>query len=136
MDSWGRELTSDNSCRQSKLANIMYAAEVARRYPNIKAVSVHPGVVSTDLVQGLPPMRRIFVLSTNRLLGGELWDEKKGRLSQLWVAAGAKREQLVNGAYYMPVGVLSNDKLDKTAKDEALARELWSWTNDVLAKVE
>ncbi|KAI0384866.1 oxidoreductase [Hypomontagnella monticulosa] len=121
---------------QSKLANIIYAAEIARRYPKIKSVSVHPGVVATDLVNTLSPMRKAFVLTTNKLLGGELWDEKKGRLSQLWVAAGAKRDELVNGAYYMPVGVLSNDKLDKTAKSEELARELWSWTDDVLAKVE
>lgn len=35
----------------------------------------------------------------------------------------------------MPVGVLSNDKLDKTAKDEKIAAELWKWTDDVLTEV-
>ena len=38
---------------QSKLANIVYAAEIARRYPTITCLSVHPGVVATDLVSNL-----------------------------------------------------------------------------------
>ncbi|KAI0884934.1 oxidoreductase [Annulohypoxylon maeteangense] len=120
---------------QSKLSNILYAAEIARRYPSIKAVSVHPGVVATDLVNNLPTMRKALVYGTNWLMGISVMDENKGRLSQLWVAAGASRNELVNGAYYMPVGVLSNDKLDKTAKSEELARELWLYTEDVLSKV-
>ncbi|XDG03501.1 hypothetical protein ABKA04_003116 [Annulohypoxylon sp. FPYF3050] len=120
---------------QSKLANILYAAEVARRYPSIKAVSVHPGVVTTDLVNNLPTMRKAMVYSVNWLMGIKIVDEKKGRLSQLWAAAGASRNELVNGAYYMPVGVLSNDKLDKFAMSEKLARELWSYTESALSEV-
>lgn len=33
---------------QSKLANILTAAELAKRYPQITAVSVHPGIVDTQ----------------------------------------------------------------------------------------
>ncbi|KAI1454759.1 oxidoreductase [Annulohypoxylon moriforme] len=120
---------------QSKLANILYAAEMARRYPSIKAVSVHPGVVATDLVNNLPKMKKAMVYLTNWLTGISVVDEKMGRLSQLWTAAGASRDELVNEAYYMPVGVLSNDTLDKTAKSEELARELWLYTEDALSKV-
>lgn len=76
-----------------------------------------------------------MVYGTNWLMGIKIVDEKKGRLSQLWVAAGASRNELVNGAYYMPVGVLSNDKLDKIAKSEELARELWLYTESALSKV-
>ncbi|KAK7757521.1 hypothetical protein SLS62_000536 [Diatrype stigma] len=54
--------------------------------------------------------------------------------SDIWVAAAAKRDELVNGAFYMPVGVESNSMLDKTAKDDELARKLWEWTDEVLAK--
>ena len=59
---------------------------------------------------------------------------EQGRLSQLWVAAGATKDELVNGGYYMPVGRLSNDRLDKTATSTMLAEELWTYTQDVLAK--
>jgi hypothetical protein len=34
----------------------------------------------------------------------------------------------------MPVGRLSNDRLDKTATSTKLAEELWTYTQDVLAK--
>ncbi|KAI1375966.1 oxidoreductase [Hypoxylon crocopeplum] len=120
---------------QSKLANLLYAAELARRYPSIQTVSVHPGVVATDLVNSLPMVKKAFVYGANWLMGVSVVDEKKGRISQLWVAAGAKRDELVNGAFYMPVGVPSNNKLDRFAKSEELASELWSYTEDSLAKV-
>jgi retinol dehydrogenase-12 len=38
---------------QSKLANILYSIELARRYPAIRCVSVHPGSVKTGLSRGL-----------------------------------------------------------------------------------
>lgn len=53
----------------------------------------------------------------------------------MWAAAGAKRSELVNGGYYEPVGVLCNDKLNSTAKDEGLAERLWEWTEEALDKV-
>lgn len=59
--------------------------------------------------------------------------QEQGRLSQLWAAAGSKKDQLVNGGFYMPVGRLSDDRLDKTAKSPTLAQELWTYTQDVLA---
>lgn len=61
-------------------------------------------------------------------------EEKQGRLSQLWAAAGAKKDELVNGGFYMPIGRYSNDRLDQTAKSEKLAGELWTYTQDILAK--
>ncbi|GAW15954.1 hypothetical protein ANO14919_053760 [Xylariales sp. No.14919] len=120
---------------QSKLANIVYAAEVARRYPQIMAVSVHPGVVKTDLVNTLSLSEKAMVYGGNLVKGVKMMEEEQGCLSQLWVAAGARRDQLVNGAYYRPVGVLSNSQLDKTARSEEFANKLWTWTDDALAKV-
>ena len=57
---------------------------------------------------------------------------EEGAYSQLYVAAGAKKEELVNGAFYMPTGVLSNSRLNKVAKSEKLATELWEWTEKAL----
>lgn len=45
--------------------------------------------------------------------------------NQLWAAAGAKKNEIENGAYYMPVGALSQGKLDKVATSETFANELW-----------
>lgn len=63
-----------------------------------------------------------------------MMEEDQGRLSQLWAAAGARNDQLVNGGFYMPVGRWSDDRLDETAKSLELAQRLWTYTQDVLAK--
>ncbi|KAH6653013.1 oxidoreductase [Truncatella angustata] len=119
---------------QSKLANIIYAREIARRFPQIISVSVHPGVVQTDLVNDLSWARRYFVYFSQYVQGIGTLTEAQGCLSQLWAAAGARKEQIVNGAYYRPVGVMSNGDLNKTATDLKLAEKLWIWTADVLSK--
>lgn len=112
----------------------MYAREIARRYPSITAVSVHPGVVKTDLVNTLSTARRAFVYFSQLVQGIGLLEESQGRLCQLWAAAGATKQDLVNGAYYRPVGVMSNGDLNKTAQDPKLAEKLWDWSQEVLSE--
>ena len=97
-------------------------------------VSVHPGVVKTDLVNTLSASEKALVYVANWLKGVTLMEEDQGCLSQLWVAAGARRSQLVNGAYYRPVGVMSNSDLDEVAKSEEFASKLWTFTDDALVK--
>jgi NAD(P)-dependent dehydrogenase (short-subunit alcohol dehydrogenase family) len=113
---------------QSKLANLLYARELARRYPSITSVSVHPGVVSTGLVENLGWANRAFVYMTNM---GKLMKPEEGAYNQLW-ASTTPRENLKNGQFYEPVGILSS-KLDKVSKDDALAKQLWEWTDKGLA---
>ncbi|GAM37421.1 short-chain dehydrogenase [Talaromyces pinophilus] len=121
---------------QSKLTNLMYPAELARRYPdtNIKFISVHPGAVNTHLTTTIPWHQRVVTAIVLWFLGVTFMEEDQGRLSQLWAAAGAKGDELVNGGFYMPVGRLSNDRLDQTAKSTELSQKLWSFTQDVLSK--
>ena len=112
---------------QSKLANLLYAAELARRYPNITSTSVHPGVVETGLVGNLGWANKLLVYVTNM---GKVIKPEEGAYNQLW-AVTAEKSKIINGALYEPVGLLS-DKLDKTAKSEKLAAELWEWTENQL----
>ena len=53
-----------------------------------------------------------------------------GTLNHLWAAAG-KRNELVSGSYYNPVGNLTEGS--KHAKDPGLAEALWDWTARELA---
>lgn len=114
----------------------MYPAELARQYPdtNINFISVHPGAVNTRLTTTIPWYQRVITGIMLWFLGVTFMEEDQGRLSQLWAAAGAKGDELVNGGFYMPVGRLSNDRLDKTAKSPELSRKLWTFTQDVLSK--
>ncbi|GFF81891.1 hypothetical protein CNMCM6936_006625 [Aspergillus lentulus] len=113
---------------QSKLANILYARELARRYPAITCVSIHPGVVSTGLVDNQTRGNRAFVYVTTI---GKMVKPAEGAYNQLW-AATASKEELVNGGFYEPVGVPG--KLYRAAGDDALAGRLWEWTEEALGE--
>lgn len=123
MDTWARY-------GQSKLANILFARELAKRYPQLNVVSVHPGIVDTNLSSSwldssvllrgirpiLMPVSKMFIKSV-----------EDGVKNQLW-ASFAK--PIAAGAYYEPVGVIG--KASSYAKDEELAKKLWTWTETQL----
>ena len=115
---------------QSKLANILFAKELASRYPNITSVAIHPGVVSTGLF--IPNQQSNMLLRYGVKLLGPLFmaEARTGALNQLWGATGKKTE-IVSGSYYTPVGVSS--KGSKWAQNKDLAQELWAWTEKELA---
>lgn len=69
-------------------------------------------------------------------MGSSVLTPEQGCWNQVWAAAAAKKTDLVNGGFYMPVGHLADDKLDKVARDGELAGRLWQWTEDVLDRVE
>lgn len=62
---------------------------------------------------------------------GQLDEPFEGAYSYVW-AATTPKENLENGQMYEPVGILS-EKLDKAARDDALAEQLWEWTDHALA---
>ncbi|KAL0062120.1 hypothetical protein AAF712_011047 [Marasmius tenuissimus] len=113
---------------QSKLANVLYAGELARQYPNITSVSVHPGIVNTGLTSSSTWFTRafLFVWTSWRQVTPE-----EGAYNQVW-ASTVDRTILKNGAYYDPVGVLSTPGQD--AQDRGLAKKLWEWTEEELSK--
>ncbi|KAK0704290.1 hypothetical protein B0H67DRAFT_591042 [Lasiosphaeris hirsuta] len=112
---------------QSKLANILFATEMARRYPQIKTVAIHPGVVASNLANTFS--------QSNVLLGPFTWvfqtlvatPVAKGVRNQLWasVADGVK-----SGQYYTPIG--NDGQMDASARSEELAGKLWEWTEKEL----
>jgi retinol dehydrogenase 12 len=110
---------------QSKLANILHATELARRYPNIKTVAVHPGMVQTGLTT---TMQKSFILarfivpvvSHFNAVGVE-----QGALNQLWAATDPAVE---SGEYYEPIGVSGLGSV--LSRDTTLAEKLWAWTED------
>lgn len=110
----------------SKAANIMFAAELARRYPQLKAVSIHPGLILTELYS---PGKKTnaFVRYGTSIFGPLLFQTTAtGAHNQLWTAAGAKKADLVSGAYYTPVGRVHEG--NKWAKNAEYGKKLWDWT--------
>lgn len=110
----------------SKAANIAFAAELARRYPAITSVSLHPGTIMTNLYASVHQMA--FPVRTGFAVAGMFWpNEETGCLTHLW-CAGVDKGKLTNGAYYTPVGEMSRHC--QYANDAEAAKVLWEWTEE------
>ena len=115
---------------ESKLANILYAQQLAKRYPGITSVAVHPGIVHTGLVTGLKWGLRWFTYLTTigRTIGLE-----DGVKNQVWAATVPKEKgMLENGGFYIPVGQVG--PVTRASGDKELAEKLWEWTEGELKK--
>ncbi|TVY26252.1 putative oxidoreductase [Lachnellula hyalina] len=127
-----RNLSTRELYGQSKLANILYSNELARRYPDIRCISLHPGSVNTGLSRGLnasyPLVAPIvtFVKWTKIIT----LDVHEGTLNQLWAATAEEAE---SGKYYNPVGQEVTGS--KYAHDLELAKELWDFTEAEFKKL-
>ena len=111
----------------SKASNILFAAEMARRYPAFKTVSLHPGMIKRDLWKPNSEHKSLagFFIGFGEMFGKSV---QEGALNQLWCAVGAKRDELENGGYYTPVGKLKSG--NKWANDRAAGKKLWDWTDE------
>jgi NAD(P)-dependent dehydrogenase (short-subunit alcohol dehydrogenase family) len=78
----------------SKQANIMFAAEAARRWPEIASFSYHPGVVRTRFG------RDSRVISAFYRIAPMLLTPEQGADTLLWLA-GAPAGDLTDGGYYV-----------------------------------
>jgi NAD(P)-dependent dehydrogenase (short-subunit alcohol dehydrogenase family) len=100
----------------SKLANVLFSAELARRLAGsgVTTYSLHPGVVKSDIWRGLPGP----ILFLAKL--GMITDEE-GAQTTLYCATSP---QCANetGLYYDKAQVRTPSKV---ARDEALAKKLW-----------
>jgi len=120
----------------SKAGNILFAAELARRYPTLTSVSVHPGIIKSDLWNSVNENNALIRFGMK--LAGPLMFQtiQTGAHNTLWAAAGAKKDELQNGTYYTPVGKLDHrNPGNKRAKDVEAGRALWEWTEAEIVKV-
>lgn len=113
----------------SKLANVLFAQGLAKHYPSITSVSIHPGVIATDLWNPTVKSNWVMTMGVN-LFGGLRGTVATGAQNQLWAATG-KKEEVVNGGLYYPIGVLNGGS--PCARNKELADELWEYTEKELA---
>ena len=117
---------------QSKLANLLFGAELARRSEAaglaLKSVIAHPGVAATNLFDSMVPPIPGALAATHlglRIFGNS---ETDGALSQLYAATMPDAR---NGDYLGPNrlfgvrGPVSRSPRAKAARNEAVAKQLW-----------
>ena len=114
---------------QSKAANILFASELARRYPGITSVSYHPGVINTGLSDAYKTGNGLKGLAFGvvvALIGKSL---SEGAKNQLWCATG---NDVVSSRFYFSVRAAHEGR--GFPDDKALRKQLWDWTDDELVK--
>ncbi|RDW57109.1 hypothetical protein BP6252_13855 [Coleophoma cylindrospora] len=113
---------------QSMLAKIVFARELAKRYPQIVFASVHPGGVKSNAYSGDKNVNWFFmnlVLRPMVALHGVSTEE--GAKTQLWCSFS---KDVVSGTYYEPIGLTGKESA--LSKDSQLRSKLWSWTDKEL----
>lgn len=117
---------------QSKLANLLFAGELARRAETagapLTSVAAHPGVAAPNLFDEFaPPIpgAKPILHAGLRVVGNS---ESRGALSQLYAAT---MPDVRNGDYLGPTllfgtrGPVRRSPRSRSAQDENLARRLW-----------
>lgn len=103
----------------SKLANVLFTREMARRLPDRRTYAVHPGLTDTG----------IFPWYASLLLRRRLNPPQRGAETVVWCATSPEVAN-ESGAYYSR---MQRAQPSPQARDEGLARELWArseeWCN-------
>ncbi|RDV36441.1 SDR family NAD(P)-dependent oxidoreductase [Bradymonadaceae bacterium TMQ3] len=100
----------------SKLANVLFSAELARRLdaPHVHVHALHPGVVATDIWRRVPallrPLIKLFMIPP-----------EEGAQTTLFCAMSEEAGEST-GLYWDACKMKTPSRL---ARDEKLARELW-----------
>jgi NAD(P)-dependent dehydrogenase (short-subunit alcohol dehydrogenase family) len=113
---------------QSKIANLLFAKELARRFAGTKrtANAVHPGVIQTNLGRHMNPVAGMAFGLTGPLV---LKSVPQGAATEVYVAVHPAVANS-SGLYFADCNVA---KPRADAEDPALAAKLWEVTEKIVA---
>lgn len=119
----------------AKLGQVLFTKALAQKLeetdPTIKTVSVHPGIVKTELFSRLQPRHQKFFGFIIPILGYFFKTEDEGAQTTL-AAAMMPFSELKNGAYYSDC---KEDEPHKLADDPKAVSICWETTMDRLASL-
>ncbi|SMB97668.1 SDR family oxidoreductase [Deinococcus hopiensis] len=114
---------------QSKLANLLFALELARREPDILSHSVHPGFVRSGFGQDMTGLEaRLFRLS-NRFHLADRFTVTPEQGAQTSLRVASDPSLLVSGRYFV------NERMAQPARqalDGDAARRLWQLSEEAV----
>ena len=115
---------------QSKLANVLFVKELAKRLSGTgkTANAVHPGVIKTNLSRSIP---RVMQLAMGLVEPLVLKSAAQGAATQCYVATHPQLAG-VSGEYFVDCNIAKPSSL---ARDAALAARLWDESEKILAKL-
>jgi WW domain-containing oxidoreductase len=115
---------------QSKLANLLFAKELARRFAGTKktANAVHPGVIRTNLGRHMNPIAGLVFGMVGPLV---LKSVPQGTATEVFVATHPSVAS-VSGEYFADCNVA---KARADADDAVMAKRLWDVSEKIVAEV-
>jgi len=115
---------------QSKLANLLFAKQLAKRLQGTKitANALHPGAIKTELARSMSPLVPLVLGAATPIA---LKSVAEGAATQCYVAT---RPELagVSGEYFADCNIAKPSQL---AQDSALAEKLWEESERIVAKL-
>jgi len=114
---------------QSKLANLLFARALARRFKGTArtANALHPGVIGTNLQRHMNPLLTQVGMPLAAAIAFK--NIPQGAATQSYLAVHPATAT-VNGEYFSDVNVARSSRY---SRDDALGERLWTWTEGVVA---
>lgn len=113
---------------QSKLANLLFARALARRFTGTQRVAnaLHPGVIETALLRHMSTLAQTAVTLTNKLFWKTVGE---GAATQCYVAVHPSVAG-INGEYFVNSNIARPSRF---GRDDALAEKLWEVSERIVA---
>lgn len=139
----GEDYEDGNAYGQSKLANLLFARELAHRLEGtgVSAFSCHPGIIVTELGRYMAAQMGAeaaaageFAKAANSfggmLMNSAMLSAADGALTQLYLATSPALP--FNGGYYVPIATVAEPKHPQ-ARNLTLQTLLWETSEAVIA---
>lgn len=109
----------------AKLAQTLFARQLAKEYPQLTVTSVDPGGVWTNIWSGEKGINSVlFNVVIRPFVYARTVSPEEGAKNQLWASFG---KGVQSGSFYSPVGKLGGE--NELVKSDELCLKLWDWTN-------
>jgi len=129
-----REYRAFPAYEQSKLANVLFTEELARRLvgTGVTTSSLHPGVIPTELTRHFDWKIKALAYGLYPLIWLLLKDVKSGAQTSIWCSVAPELGKDEAGKYYADCKF--RGPAAKQAGDAALAKRLWEVSDQMTAK--
>jgi retinol dehydrogenase 12 len=121
----GRQYSLFGQYAQSKLANILFTRELARRYPHLHAYALHPGMVRTEVTRNMPRHMQLPNKAFALIVASFQKTPQQGGWTSAYLALAPLSKLDESGTYWVNCKVQG---LQANALDDKTARDLWSLT--------
>lgn len=118
-------------------ANVLYSIALQKRFTDtnssIRAISLHPGNVETELTRG-PAVSFPILGALMARLSVLAMTPEQGALTQLYAATSPEIDEMVGDIYLVPIATRCSTSKD--GADRELAEQLWTLSEKIVQEAQ